>query len=48
MKLKSPNVEVIARFDNDILLQLKPEVFLKLCRISELVIAEVKPEQHYF
>ena len=36
-----------ARFDTEILLQLKPEIFLKLCRLPDLLVTEAKPEQYY-
>jgi len=41
--IKTPAFEVRASFD-EILLQLKPEIFLKLCMISHLLLTEAKPE----
>lgn len=46
-KLKSPATEIRAMFDTNILLSLKPDIFLKLCLITELLSTETKPEQFY-
>lgn len=46
-KIKSPEIEVRASFDTDIQMQLKPEIFGKLCRIAELLVTEAKQEEYY-
>jgi hypothetical protein len=43
----SPAIEVKASFDTEILLQLKPAIFLKLCLMPEVLMSEGKPEQYY-
>jgi hypothetical protein len=45
-KLQTPATEIRASLD-DILLQLKPEIFIKLCLMSELLITEAKPNKFY-
>lgn len=45
--VNSPAIQVKASFDTDIMLQLKPEVFLKLCLINKLLVTETKPEYYY-
>jgi hypothetical protein len=46
-KIKSPEIEVRASFDTDIQMQLKPEIFGKLCRIAELLVTEAKQDEYY-
>ena len=45
--INSPSIEIQASFDSKILLELKPEIFLKLCMIQHLLVPEAKPEKHY-
>ena len=42
--LKTPLTEVRATFDTNILLSLKPEIFIKLCMIGELLMTEAPPD----
>ena len=41
-KINSPEIEVRASFDTDVQLELKPEIFGKLCQIGTLLVAEAK------
>lgn len=45
--LNSPLFQVIAGFDSDLKLSLKPEVFIKLTKIGTLLVAEQKPEEYW-
>jgi hypothetical protein len=45
--LKTPALEVRATFDTNILLSLKPEIFIKLCMIGDLLATEAPPDQYY-
>jgi hypothetical protein len=45
--IHSPAIDINACFDSKILLELKPEIFLKLCMIQYLLGPEAKPEKHY-
>lgn len=46
-KIVSPEIEVKASFDTDVQLQLKPEIFGKLCRIGDLLVTEVRQDEYY-
>jgi hypothetical protein len=41
---KTPALEVRATFDTNILLSLKPEIFIKLCMIGDLLATEAPPD----
>jgi hypothetical protein len=45
--LKEASMEVRAQFDSTILLELKPRIFFKLCRINDLLVTEKTPDQWY-
>jgi len=46
-KIESPEIEVRASFDTDIQMQLKPEIFGKLCQIADLLVTEAKQDEYY-
>ena len=47
LKLKSPATEVRASFDTNILLSLKPEIFIKLCKLTDLLSTEAQSDKFY-
>jgi hypothetical protein len=40
-------MEIKATFDTNILLSLKPDIFIKLCMMGDLLSAEAPPDQFY-
>lgn len=46
-QLRSPSYEIIAKFDTELQLSLKPKIFIKLTKIGTLLAAAAEPEEYW-